>query len=115
MKKSKFLSVAALAIVFTILVSACGTQGTSVLSSGNPVQVVDGATTRGGYTVSGSVTGGSHGWAFGAYFGDIGEVGYIEEEYFIEGTAQRYMPVGELDKTGNWTIEAVNTAAYKGV
>jgi len=112
MKKNKFLSVAALVIAFTILVSACGTQGTSALP-GNSVQLMDGATTRGGYTVSGPVSGGSHGWAFGAYFGDISEVGYMEEEYFIEGTAQRYAPVGEIGKDGNWTIEAVSAAAYK--
>jgi len=79
----------------------------------NLVQVVDGATTRGGYSASGPISGGERGWAYGAYFGDIGEVGYIEEEFFIEGTAQRYEPIGELGKDGGWTIEAVSAEPYK--
>jgi hypothetical protein len=113
MKKTGYVPMVAFVIAFAVLgLAACGAQEAPTLSS-DLVQVMDGATTRGGYTVSGPVSGGSHGWAYGAYYGDIGEVGYIEEEYFIEGSAQRYTPIGELGEDGNWTIEAVNTAAYK--
>lgn len=46
------------------------------------------ATTEGGFTVTGPITGGEHGWAFASYFGDISKLGYVEEEYFLEGVAQ---------------------------
>jgi hypothetical protein len=53
------------------------------------------------------------GYPFGAYFGDIRSIGYIEEEYFLEGTAVRYAPVNELKNDGKWDIEPVNSAPYK--
>ena len=111
--KKRVLRITALVMVLSMLaLSACASQGTPP-AQGGYVQVADGATTRGGFTVTGPVSGGSHGWAYGAYFGDIGEVGYIEEEYFIEGVAQRYAPIGELAKDGSWTLEAVSTEPYK--
>ena len=112
--KKRVLSLTAFVIVGAMMfgLTACGIQGGSTLPS-NHVQVMDGATTRGGYTVSGPISGGQHGWAYGAYFGDISEVGYIEEEYFITGVAQRYEPIGALTKDGRWTIEAVSTEPYK--
>lgn len=79
----------------------------------NLVQIMDGATTRGGFTVTGPVVGGEHGWAFGEYYGDISKLGYVEEEYFIEGVAQRYEPVGKLGKDGKWYLQANSTAPYK--
>jgi hypothetical protein len=72
----------------------------------------NGATTRGGFTVTGPVTGGSRGTPFAAYFGDISEIGYTEEEYFLSGTAQHYVPVGELTADGKWTLEAGTAAPY---
>jgi hypothetical protein len=39
--------------------------------------------------VSGPVTGGSHGWPFGGPGLDLAEYGYVQEEYFLEGTASR--------------------------
>lgn len=73
------------------------------------------ATTQGGFTVTGPVTGGEHGWAFGSYFGDITELGYVEEEYFLEGVAQHYQPAEgtELTEDGLWTLEPTDTAPYK--
>jgi hypothetical protein len=92
-------------------------KNSSRISDDQVLQVFDNATTRGGFKVTGPVTGGKHGWAFGAYFGDISELGYepgyIEEEYFIEGTAQYYQPVNTLAKDGTWTLEAVGAAPYK--
>ena len=56
---------------------------------------------------------GTHGWAFGAYPYDICNLGYVEEEFFIEGTAQRYSPIGKLKKDGKWTLQTVSAAPYK--
>lgn len=78
-------------------------------------QDAEAATTQGGFTVTGPLTGGDHGWAFGAYFGDISKLGYVEEEYFLEGVAQRYQPAEgtELTEDGMWTLEKTDTAPYK--
>ncbi|MDR1218002.1 MAG: hypothetical protein LBK73_00140 [Treponema sp.] len=120
MKKLTVLMLAgALVFSFAACTSASSTanKNLSRISIDQALQVFDNATTRGGFKVTGPVTGGKHGWAFGAYCGDIGELGYepgyIEEEYFIEGTAQYYQPVGELAKDGKWTLEAVGAAPYK--
>jgi hypothetical protein len=66
-----------------------------------------------GPLVTGPVRGGEMGYPFGAYFGDIRTIGYIEEEYFLEGTAVRYAPVNELKNDGKWDIEPVGSAPYK--
>ena len=89
MKKDKRFPMIALAIVFAALcLTACNGRQAGVPAN-NLVQVVEGATTRGGYSVSGPISGGERGWAYGAYYGDISDVGYIEEEFFIEGTDRK--------------------------
>ncbi len=62
--------------------------------------------------VTGPVTGGRRGTIFGAYFGDIAKVGYIEEEYFVEGTAERFEPVGAMNADGKWTLRPAGTAPF---
>jgi hypothetical protein len=66
-----------------------------------------------GPLVTGPIKGGEKGYPFGAYFGDIRNIGYVEEEYFLEGTASRYAPVEELKIDGKWKIEPVSSAPYK--
>jgi hypothetical protein len=44
---------------------------------------------------------------------DLAAVGYVEEEYFVEGDAASYTSVGELGADGRWTIEPAATAPYK--
>ena len=72
------------------------------------------ATTKGGWTVTGPIERvGKFGWPFGAYYGDLSKLGYVEEEYFLEGVAQRYSAVGELGFDGKWTVEPGSTASFK--
>ncbi len=65
--------------------------------------------------VSGPVTGGSKGWAFGGPTADLAAAGYRQEEYFLEGQAVRYGPVPgtELGWDGRWRAEPVETSPYK--
>lgn len=63
--------------------------------------------------VTGPVTGGKRGWAFGAYAGDLSALGYVEEEYFLEGMAARYAPVGDLSLEGHWRLRVVDRLPYK--
>jgi hypothetical protein len=64
-------------------------------------------------TITGPILGGAHGWPFGGYFGDIGLRGYLEEEFFLGGTAKRYKPVGTHGNDGKWAVEAAGEAAFK--
>jgi hypothetical protein len=64
-------------------------------------------------TVTGPIIGGQHGHPFSAYFGDIAQRGYIEEEYFLQGDATHYRPVGELTTDGRWTVAPSGSLPYK--
>ena len=66
-----------------------------------------------GSTVTGPITGGTHGWAFGAATIDLTAEGYVEEEYFLEGDATRYRPIGELGTDGRWAVEANGSAPFR--
>src|SRR3546814_18818977 len=63
--------------------------------------------------VTGPTKGGRHGQPFGGYFGDIAQRGYVEEEYFVSGEAQRYEPVGALTADGKWAFKPAGTAPFK--
>jgi hypothetical protein len=66
-----------------------------------------------GPTVTGPITGGKHGWIFGGYYGDIGKIGYVEEEYFVEGSATPFKLLGERTPDGRWAVEPLAPAPYK--
>lgn len=65
--------------------------------------------------VTGPVTGGSKGWVFGGTTVDLAAQGYVEEEFFLEGTATRYRIVGgaEPARDGRWDVEPVEEAPYR--
>jgi hypothetical protein len=65
--------------------------------------------------VTGPVTGGAKGWAFGSLVGDLGRFGYRQDEYFVEGDATRYRPAPgtELGRDGHWHVEPAEAAPYK--
>eukprot|EP00026_Physarum_polycephalum_P008237 Phypoly_transcript_08316.p1 GENE.Phypoly_transcript_08316~~Phypoly_transcript_08316.p1 ORF type:complete len:479 (+),score=59.00 Phypoly_transcript_08316:44-1480(+) len=63
--------------------------------------------------VEGPITGGLHGWPFAGDSGDLSAIGYIEEEYFISGSATRYFVEGELTIDGWWNLVPNSTAPFK--
>ncbi|OQV07698.1 hypothetical protein CLAIMM_12097 [Cladophialophora immunda] len=64
-------------------------------------------------TVEGPIVGFRRGYPFASYYGNIRSIGYVEEEYFISGTATRYQPVCNLTDDGRWTLQTTNTSAYR--
>lgn len=64
-------------------------------------------------SITGLVSGGAHGWPFAGHFGDIGQRGYVEEEFFLADTARRYEPIGEHDGDGKWAVGAAGVAPFK--
>jgi hypothetical protein len=63
--------------------------------------------------VAGPIKGGRHGRPFAAYFGDIAAVGYAEEEYFIEGEASAFTPVGDLPVDGRFNVSKAGARPYR--
>jgi len=47
------------------------------------------------------------------YFGDMRLRGYLEEEFFLAGTAKRYKPVGTHGNDGKWEVEGAGEASFK--
>jgi len=64
-------------------------------------------------TITRPLSGGAHGWSFAGYFGDLGQRGYLEEEFFVSGTARRYAPLGAHGSDGNWAVQVAGEAPYK--
>jgi hypothetical protein len=44
---------------------------------------------------------------------DLARVGYVQEEYFLSGTARAYTSSARLDADGRWTVAPAASAAYK--
>jgi len=64
--------------------------------------------------VTGPVTGGTHGWAFGGPVVDLEGMGYRQDEYFVRGEAARFATAdgSELTRDGRWSVEPVESAPY---
>jgi hypothetical protein len=64
-------------------------------------------------SVEGPVFGGAGAPAVASTTFDLGEVGYMQEEYFIAGTATAYTSAGPLGSDGVWAATPASTAPYK--
>ncbi len=64
--------------------------------------------------ITGPVTGGQHGWAFGGPVVDFPAHGYASEEFFLEGTATRYRERAgaDLGRDGKWDVEPCESAPF---
>lgn len=65
-----------------------------------------------GAVVEGPIAGGAHGWPFAASLDDLGALGYVEEEFFVEGEAGAFAPVGDLGMDGRWDARPADTASF---
>ena len=65
--------------------------------------------------VTGPVTGGRRGWPFSLPLTDLGSVGYLAEEFFLDGTAAAYEAErgAELAVDGNWQVRRSRTAPFR--
>jgi hypothetical protein len=62
--------------------------------------------------VTGPISGGAHGWPYGAATRDLEREGYLEEEYFLTGEATRYRPLGELAPDGRWSVGPAGSSPF---
>jgi hypothetical protein len=64
--------------------------------------------------VSGPVTGGDRGQAFGAMpAADLARAVYTENEFFVAGTASSFKPTASPGIDGHWTVATDSTAEFK--
>ena len=63
--------------------------------------------------VTGPITGGARGRPFSSYFGDISALGYVEEEYFIEGQASAFKVLGDLPQDGRFKVAKTGATPYR--
>ena len=64
-------------------------------------------------TTEGPVAGGREGRPFGAELTGLGEIGYVEQEYFISGQATAFEPIGDLSVDGRWSVRPTGVTGYK--
>lgn len=63
--------------------------------------------------ISGPITKGSRGFAATPSVTDLKTAGYIEEEFFIEGTARAFKPEAAFGVDGKWPVLEASNAEYK--
>jgi hypothetical protein len=65
--------------------------------------------------VTGPITGGTHGWPLGARLDDVSEYGYVEEEFFIDGTASTYgiADGATYTRDGRWSTVAHEPVPFR--
>lgn len=95
-------------ITLVLLVGACSSDGesstaTTVITSGPPADV----------TVAGPTGGGRYGVPYNPTPPDVlQDAGYVENEYFISGTADSFTSAEALAPDGDWTLTAGPPADY---
>jgi hypothetical protein len=92
--------VAALAVIGAAVVVGGATPGGAARADTEPVP-------------DPTVTGPIPGQAVSLSAVDLGARDYVEEEFFVEGTARAYEPVGPLTEDGRWTVQTTTTAPYR--
>src|SRR5438034_4145983 len=64
-------------------------------------------------TIEGPITGGRGTPFVAATTFDLSEVGYVQEEYFISGTARAFTKAGPLAANGKWMVTPGAPAPHK--
>jgi hypothetical protein len=63
--------------------------------------------------VTGPISSGTHGRPFTASLAELAASGYVEDEYFIAGTATSYGSTKPLDSDGTWSVVPAGSQPYK--
>ena len=88
--------------------------GVLVLSVGSVGSSPAAHAEAGSPTVTGPVTGGNGvPVVFSHTTFDLGTKGYVQSEFFLEGTANAYSPTAPLTADGRWSLAPSSQAAYK--
>jgi hypothetical protein len=99
----------------TTSVPAAGTTAVSAVPATTVAPVVPRRAVSGAVpTIIGPVTGGTgHAFLSSANPLDLASVGYVEDEYLIDGTATSYVADGDLPGNGRWSVHPGTSASYR--
>jgi hypothetical protein len=90
-------------------IAGSATVGTALTTKSRPARAVTASLP----TVTGPVTGGAgHPTIVSTSF-DLGQVGYVGEEYFLSGTATAFSSAQPLTIDGKWSITPTSSAPYQ--
>ena len=64
-------------------------------------------------TVEGPITGGEHGFPFIGTVLDLAAHAYVEEEFFVAGTAHAFASNAPLAPDGRWSVAPAGRAPYR--
>src|ERR1022692_4376968 len=73
-------------------------------------------------TVVGPITGGQRGWPFACSIDDLSQIGYVEEEVFLQGEGEVFClggeavgsrPPADFGYDGNWSAEPAGSAPFR--
>lgn len=135
------MSVAGLSIASSLLAVACSANGASTdpsinLASTSPASTSPPSTSPvttvpassipastvpapvfdpvavGAVSVTGPITGGRGAVALLPPVLDLAAIGYVEEEFFLSGTASAFEPTAPLAADGRWSVDPVSPVAY---
>ncbi len=91
-------------VAAALTLAACGNNNDTPTPRGSSVPTA---------TIEGPVTAGKGIILQGTTF-PLADVGYMQEEYFVSGTARAFTNTAELRSDGEWDVEDANTPAdYK--
>lgn len=95
-----------LSILFAAAASGCNGSVSQIAASATAPEVA-------APTVEGPITGGEHGFPFIGTVLDLAAHGYVEEEFFVEGTAHTFASDAPLTPDGRWTVTPAGRAPYR--
>lgn len=109
----------AILLIATLAVAACSSSGESA-SSTTESTVAPTTTTAAAFdpaavgevTVDGPITGGAGEAVLAQGAPDLAAKGYVEEEFFVSGTASSYTSAEPLTSDGQWAVEPDESADY---
>jgi hypothetical protein len=105
------------AVSVAIVLSSCSSSGGKPAAAGSsrPAAAATLKPAAPDVTATGPTFNGTRHNAFGAAAFDVTKYGYVQQEYFIAGTANAYrqVPGTTLSSNGNWRVQKRSSAAYK--
>ncbi|HEX5401596.1 MAG TPA: alpha/beta hydrolase domain-containing protein [Pseudonocardiaceae bacterium] len=100
--------------VGALLATAAVVAATTSLASAGPTPTPNQQhPTTAAPTLSGPVTGGTHGFPFTASSVDLRSHGYAEQEFFFGGTAHSFTSAQPLTSDGRWQVQQAASARYE--
>src|SRR5919197_2665446 len=94
-----------------VAIAVVGAAGVAVAPA--PTGATDAARPGSKAVPSPKVTGPIPGQPAGLSAVDLAAHGYMEEEFFLDGTARAYEPTGPLPQDGRWNVKTSTTAPYR--